>query len=51
MCQSENDSGPSKNMAERQPSLKSLSALYLDATVSIGPSLCSVTDGPYFLSN
>ena len=23
----------------------------VDATVSIGPSLCSVTDGPHFLSN
>ena len=23
----------------------------LDVTVSIGPSLCSVTNGPHFLSN
>ena len=30
---------------------KCLSISGLDATVSIGPSLCSVTDGPHFLSN
>ena len=44
-CKSRIDCTKSMKLAYRK------AHCYLDATVSIGPSPCSVTDGPHFLSN